>query len=232
MMKKIINQNTILDLKLYNSFDYQYIFSNSPLKRTSNINQNAEEKKIKLERLKEKIKSIKDYDIKNNTNQIFFSSGFINSKIMIIGDSPSEGDNNLGAPFTGKEGVLLEKMLLAINLNKSKVYITNFFNPKKINFTNTETKKYGNFLIEHISIINPKILIFMGTMALEVIFNEKKLKPIKRGVWEKITINQKIIECMITFHPSYLLKKPEEKKLSWIHLKNIKKKAEILNLKI
>jgi DNA polymerase len=54
----------------------------------------------------------------------------------------------------------------------------------------------------------------------------------KRGVWEKITINQKIIECMITFHPSYLLKKPEEKKLSWIHLKNIKKKAEILNLKI
>ena len=235
MMKKIINQNTILDLKLYNSFDYQYIFSNSPLKRTSNINENAEEKKIKLEKLKEKIKSIKDCDIKNNTNLIFFSSGFINSKIMIIGDSPSEEDNNLGAPFTGKEGVLLEKMLLAINLNKSKVYITNFlnfFNPKKINLTNTETKKYGDFLIEHISIINPKILIFMGTMQLEAIFNEKKLKSIKRGVWEKITINQKIIECMITFHPSYLLKKPEEKKLSWIHLKNIKKKAEILNLKI
>ena len=72
----------------------------------------------------------------------------------------------------------------------------------------------------------------MGTMPLEAIFNEKKLKSMKRGVWEKITINQKIIECTITFHPSYLLKKPEEKKLSWIHLKNIKKKAEILNLKI
>jgi len=233
MMKKTINQNTFLNLELYNAIDYQFIFSDSPIRRTINTASHNEEKKLKLDLFKKKISSIKDCDLKNNVGQTVFSSGLINSKIMIIGDSPSKEDEKSQKPFTGESGVLLKKMLLAIELNIDKIYLSNYLNFNLSNdkkLTPKELNLYSDLLNEHISIIQPNILILMGEMATEAVF-KKKITISERGKWKKIIINQKEILCILTFHPSELLLNPGQKKMSWIDLKNIKNKINTLNLK-
>ena len=95
-----------------------------------------------------------------------------------------------------------------------------------------EITKYSNFLRKHISIIDPKILILMGSTAMESLFGSNLKITKERGSWKDIIINNKTYLCMITFHPAYLLRQPENKKYSWTDLKEIKKKIDQLNLSL
>ena len=129
--------------------------------------------------------------------------------------------------------MLLNKMLKAININREKVYITNVVNYRPPNNRKpepSEITRYSNYLRKHISIIDPKILILMGSTAMESLFGSKIKISRERGVWKDIIINNKSYLCMITFHPAYLLSQPENKKYSWIDLKEIRKKIDQLNI--
>ena len=129
--------------------------------------------------------------------------------------------------------MLLNKMLKAININREKIYITNVVNYRPPNNRKPEPSeiiRYSNYLRKHISIIDPKILILMGSTAMESLFGSKIKISRERGVWKDIIINNKSYLCMITFHPAYLLRQPENKKYSWIDLKEIRKKIDQLNI--
>ena len=234
MIKKPINQNDIINSELINSYSIDYVFSNKSINRIKTKPQVVNKTEL-LENLKNKILNIDNCDLKNNSKQIVFSDGSYESPVMIIGEGPGQKEDEIGKPFVGDAGVLLNKMLKAININRDKIYITNVVNyrpPDNRKPEPTEIIKYSNFLREHISIIDPKLLILMGSTALEALFGSKIKISKERGNWKEIIIKQKSYLTMVTFHPAYLLRLPDQKKYSWFDLKKIKKKIDELNLNI
>ncbi len=234
MIKKHINQNDILNFELLNILDYSYIFNNEPIKRIK-TKPTLENSLSKLEDLKRKIEAIQDCDLKKNASKIVFGDGNIQSPIMIVGEGPGQKEDELGKPFVGDVGALLNKMLKAIKIEREKIYITNVVNyrpPNNRKPEKSEINRYSEYLKEHISIIDPQILILMGSTAMEALFGGNKRISKERGQWKEIIIKQKTYKSIITFHPAYLLRQPDQKKFSWEDLKIIHKKIDELNIEI
>ena len=125
--------------------------------------------------------------------------------------------------------------LKAININRQDIYITNVVNYRPPNNRKpepAEITRYSEYLRKHISIINPKILILMGSTAMESLFGSKIKISKERGNWKDVIINNKSYLTMITFHPAYLLRQPEQKKYSWTDLKEIRKKIDELEINL
>ncbi len=234
MIKKHINQNDILNFELLNILDYSYIFNNEPIKRIK-TKPTLENSLSKLEDLKRKIEAIQDCDLKKNASKIVFGDGNIQSPIMIVGEGPGQKEDELGKPFVGDAGALLNKMLKAIKIEREKIYITNVVNyrpPNNRKPEKSEINRYSEYLKEHISIIDPQILILMGSTAMEALFGGNKRISKERGQWKEIIIKQKTYKSIITFHPAYLLRQPDQKKFSWEDLKIIHKKIDELNIEV
>ena len=154
---------------------------------------------------------------------------------MLIGEAPNEEEDNSGLTFQGDVGLLLNKMLLAININRDKIYSTysvNFRPPEDRKPSTQEIKRYSVFLKEHISIINPKIIILMGSTAMEAVTGLNGRISNERGKWKEIILKNKTFPLMITFSPSYLIRFSENKKYSWEDLKKIKQKIQELKIRI
>ena len=225
------NQNNIIssELILDNS---KYIFSDKPINRFK-TKPKVEDISIKLDELRNEIENIENCELKKNATKIVFNDGNCESKIMIVGEGPGQKEDETGKPFVGDAGLLLNKMLKSINIERKNVYITNVVNYRPPNNRKpepAEITKYSNFLRRHISIIDPKILILMGSTAMESLFGTNIKITKERGSWKDIIINNKTYLCMITFHPAYLLRQPENKKYSWTDLKEIRKKIDQLNI--
>ena len=223
------NQNDIL-----NNLVSEYSFANKPINRFI-TKPKVENKLEKLNLLRKKIQDIENCKLKNNSKNIVFSDGDISSPLMIVGEGPGQTEDDQGKPFVGEAGKLLNKMLSAIKIERSKIYITNVVNyrpPKNRKPEPDEILRYSEFLKEHISIFDPKILILMGSTAMEALFGNKIKITKSRGEWKEIVIKNKVFKTIITFHPAYLLRQPDQKKFSWQDLKKIRKEIDNLNLKI
>ena len=239
MIKKQINQKDSLNIELLNSIGCDYVFNNSPINRLKNKINNPrkqnESKQKKLIKLKEEINSIEDCKLKNNASKIVFADGNIQSSIMIVGEGPGQKEDELGKPFVGDAGNLLNKMLRAIKIERKKIYITNVVNyrpPNNRKPEQSEINRYSKYLKEHISIIDPKILILMGSTAMECLTGINGKISDERGKWKEIIIKDKTFPVMITFSASYLMRYPDNKKYSWEDLKKIRKKIQDLNINI
>ena len=146
-----------------------------------------------------------------------------------------EEEDDSGLAFRGDVGKLLKKMLLAIQIKLENTYIAysiNFRTPEDRKPTSQEIKRYSTFFKEHISIINPKILILMGSTAMEAVTGLNNRISNERGNWKEIILKNKTYPIMITFSPSYLIRFPENKKHSWEDLKKIRQKIKDLDIKI
>ena len=236
MTKKTLNQNDKYVQKFIEMVEPDYIFNGKPVNRLkfqkSNVNQNKFEQ---LSELKNKINSIQNCKLKENSKNLILGNNEINSPIMLIGETPGELEEKSGHPFQGEVGELLKKMLLAINLKIEKVYLTysiNFRPPEDRKPTTSEIKRYSVFLKEHISIINPKIIVLMGSSAMEAITGISEKISAERGHWREVILKNKTFPLMITFNPSYLIRFPENKKHSWEDLKKIRDKIKDMKLKI
>ena len=235
MMKKNINQKVISIIEYYKMIDLDMIISNDPIiryKKEKNIDLVFNKKK-KLNVLKKKIENIKNCNLKNAANKMVFSDGNINSKIMLVGEGPGAQEDRIGLPFVGAAGKLLDKMLEAINLNRTKVYISNVVNyrpPNNRKPTDEEIERYLSFLKLHIEIIKPKILVLLGSTAMQAISSKEKIISKARGKWFKSKIGECEPEIIITFHPAFLIRQPEQKKNSWNDLKLIREKIKSLKL--
>ena len=158
---------------------------------------------------------------RNNASKIVFGDGNTESPLMIIGEGPGQKEDELGKPFVGDAGILLNKMLAAININRKDIYITNVVNyrpPSNRKPEMKEIKRYTEFLHEHVDIVKPKILILLGSTAMEAFFGSNLKISKERGVWKEILIKDNTFLTMVTFHPAYLLRQADQKKYSWICL--------------
>ena len=208
---------------------------NCELKRTIESTTHAftETKLEKLNKLKKKIQLIKNCDLKKNATNLVFSDGNINSKIMIIGEGPGANEDAEGKPFVGRAGKLLDKMLAAIQLDRTKVYISNVVNyrpPANRKPTEVEIERYLPYLKNHIEIINPKILLLLGSTALNALIGNESVISKARGKWIQKEIGTVKPWIIASFHPAFLMRQPEQKKLAWIDLKMIRDKSKILKI--
>jgi len=239
MTKKVLNQNAKYVQKLADIIEPDFFFNKTPINRfkiTKKNNENLNQNKFtQLMSLKEEINSIENCNLKENSKTLVMGNGDINSPIMLIGETPGELEDKSGHSFQGEIGSLLKKMLIAINIKIEKVYLTysiNFRPPEDRKPTSHEIKRYSVFLKEHIAIINPKILILMGSTAMEAVTGLNSKISNERGKWKEIILKNKTLPIMVTFSPSYLIRFPENKKFSWEDLKKIRQKIQDLNIKI
>ena len=234
-MKKSLNQNLINLIEYYSLYNIDLILSNKPLKRNTNkvANLSGQTKLQKLEKLKNAIRLIKNCELKKNATNLVFGDGNINSKIMIIGEGPGAQEDAEGRPFVGRAGKLLDKMLSAIQLDRTKVYISNVVNyrpPANRRPTEEEIERYLPYLINHIEIINPKILLLLGSTALNTLIGNEEVISRARGKWFDREIGTVKPLIIASFHPAFLMRQPEQKKLAWIDLKMIRDKIKKLNI--
>ena len=217
----LINHNLIYDNKSIN----RYKFAVNPLVKTS--------KDRELQELRNEIEKIKNCELRKSANNIVFSDGNPNSKIMIVGEGPGANEDLEGMPFIGRAGQLLDKMLLSINLSRRNVYITNVVNfrpPENRSPTKDEIQKYLPFLIRHIEIINPKILLLLGSTALNTLVGDEEVISKVRGKWIEKEFGLCKTSVIVTFHPAFLMRQPTQKKLAWVDLKMIRDKKAILKI--
>ena len=223
--------------ELINLIEPDFIFNKNPINRfkiaETNIKKYNLDKVEQINNLKKLINSIQNCNLKDNSKSLILGDGNPDSPIMIIGESPSLEEEKKNKTFQGEAGVLLTKMLKAIDIKRENIYSSyaiNFRPPQDRKPTSQEIKRYSFFLKEHISIVDPHLIVLFGSTAMESLTSSKEKISNERGKWNEIILKNKTYPLMITFNPSYLIRFPENKKFSWEDLKKIKQK--ILDLKI
>ena len=234
-MKKNLNQKLIDLIEYYNLANINLLLSEDSLKRGAGdtTSMPGGTKLQNLQKLKNKIHNIKNCELKKSATNLVFGDGNINAKIMIIGEGPGAQEDAAGIPFVGRAGKLPDKMLNAIQLDRSKVYISNVVNyrpPENRRPTEIEIKRYLPYLKNHIEIINPKILVLLGSTALNTLIGNEIVISKARGKWIQKEIGKIKPWIIASFHPAFLMRQPEQKKLAWIDLKMIREKSKILKI--
>ena len=239
MTKKMINQKGKFDEQLIDTIEPNFVFKNKPINRFNiieNSNDNDQTNKAELlEKLKKQINSIENCNLKDNSQNLILGDGNINSSIMLIGEAPGAEEDKTSITFKGEVGELLNKMLLAIEIKRQNIYCSytvNFRPPEDRKPTAQEIRRYSVFLKEHISIIDPKIIILMGSSAMEAVTGISNKISSERGKWKELILKNKTYPLIISFSPSYLIRFPENKKYSWEDLKKIKQKIDEMKIVI
>ena len=227
----MLKKNKINSLKLiqyYKLINYNLIYNNKAINRYNKDKfEISEDKSKNLEQLKKSIAQVKNCDLKKQARNIVFSDGNPKSKVMLIGEAPGANEDKEGLPFVGRAGMLLDKMLAAINLDRKKVYISNIINyrpPDNRRPTDEEIKRYLPFITKHIEIINPKILVLLGSTAMNALIGNEIVISKMRGKWIEKKFGNCKTSVIITFHPAFLMRQPAQKKMAWIDLKMIRDK--------
>jgi uracil-DNA glycosylase len=231
MIKKTFS-NPIKLIKYYKFINYNLIYNNKAINRYKKDNfEISVDKAGNLERLKKSILNIKNCSLKNNAANMVFSDGNPKSKIMLLGEAPGSNEDQEGIPFVGRAGNLLDKMLASIDLDRKNVYISNIINfrpPENRRPTEEEMIRYLPFVKKHIEIISPKILILLGSTAMNALIGNDVVISKVRGQWIEKEFGKCKTSVIVTFHPAFLMRQPTQKKLAWVDLKMIRdKKAKL-----
>tara|TARA_Y100000590_G_scaffold100397_1_gene114139 strand:- start:106 stop:816 length:711 start_codon:yes stop_codon:yes gene_type:complete len=233
-----IRKYSLSIINYYKSFGIESHIQNTPRIRFKNeLNTKIIKDSIndKLVKLREKIANL-DNKLKLEAKNLVFYDGKLDSNIMIIGEAPGYEEDKIGKPFVGAAGKKLDEMINAIGLDrKHNVYITNILPwrpPNNRTPSDEEVEFFLPYVEEHISIINPKILLLFGNVASKAILNLREGITKNHGIWFKYKnphLKKEIFTTCI-FHPSYLLRSPNKKKIAWEDLKKVKEKITDLNI--
>ena len=226
MIKK--NTNPIKLIRYFKFINYNLIYNNKAINRYKKVSYEiSDDKADNLERLKKSIQKIKNCSLKDCATNMVFGDGNPKSKIMFIGEAPGANEDEEGLPFVGRAGSLLDKMLAAIDLDRKKVYISNIINyrpPENRRPTDEEIKRYLPFITKHIEIIDPKIVVLLGSTAMNALIGNEVVISKMRGKWIEKKFGNCKTSVIVTFHPAFLIRQPAQKKMAWIDLKMIRDK--------
>ncbi len=180
--------------------------------------QNLADQADNLDELKTIILNFNECPLKNTATNMVFGNGNPHAALMIIGEAPGAEEDKQGLPFVGASGHLLTLMLQSIGLNRDDVYISNILPwrpPGNRKPTEAETALFLPFVRKHIALINPKILLLLGSSATSALLQTNAGITKIRGRWMNYTDGHISIKAMPSFHPAFLLRNPAQKKYSW-----------------
>jgi uracil-DNA glycosylase len=167
--------------------------------------------------------------LKATATQLVFADGEPSAKIMLIGEAPGADEDRIGRPFVGRAGHLLDKMLAAIGLDRSGVFIVNVVPwrpPGNRTPTPQETAICLPFVRRQIELVAPRIIVLLGASAAQTMLGIKEGILRSRGRWfDYPAEGGSSIPALATLHPAYLLRQPAQKRLAWADLLKLKDAA-------
>ncbi len=205
-------------------------FENEKKSELSNPNINTGDKKMKIDDVIKDLKYHKSNLQKTAKNLVVYD-GNLNAKVMLIGEAPGRDEDQQGIPFVGRAGQLLNKMLLAINLQREDVYITNVVNwrpPDNRTPNDEEILEFLPYLQRQIDIIKPKFIFLLGGIAAKAILSTPLALGKLRGKWHEyksLNLDESIL-TIASYHPAFLLRSPQYKKHSWEDLQMLQEKLK------
>lgn len=188
-----------------------------------------------LAELKTALMNFEGCELKRYATNTVFADGSPSGRIMLIGEAPGRDEDEQGLPFVGRAGKLLDRMLAAIGLDRSKVYITNVLNwrpPQNRDPSPEEAAACLPFLHRHIELADPLLLILLGKVSVRHVLGLDEGILRVRGRWSayhSVHLGRNI-PVMPTLHPAYLLRQPFAKRLAWRDLLAISEKIDSLGL--
>jgi DNA polymerase len=186
-----------------------------------------------LAELKAALEAFEGSQLKKNATNTVFADGNPESRILFIGEAPGRDEDRLGLPFVGRAGKLLDQMLAAIHLDRSRAYITNVLPwrpPDNRNPEATEVAQCIPFLRRHIELADPGIMILLGAVSVRHVLGLGEGIMKFRGRWMEYRVGDRMVPVMPTLHPAYLLRQPAHKKLAWRDLQAVEEKITALGL--
>ena len=156
--------------------------------------------------------------LKQTATQLVFADGKPGARVMLVGEAPGREEDRQGLPFVGRSGHLLDRMLAAIGLDRTSVYIANVVPwrpPGNRTPTPQETATCRPFIERQIELCDPDFLICMGAPAAAELMGNREGILKFRGRWHAFDTGSRTIRAMATLHPAYLLRQPLQKRLAW-----------------
>ncbi len=144
---------------------------------------------------------------------------------MFVGEAPGRDEDIEGKPFVGRSGKLLDLMMGAIGLDRTRVYIANVIPwrpPGNRTPTPQETQICLPFIRKQIELVDPDVLVCLGNPSSQTLLNTREGIMKTRGRWVPFDTGKRVIRAMPTFHPAYLLRSPIYKRLAWQDLRAIR----------
>jgi uracil-DNA glycosylase family 4 len=186
-----------------------------------------------LDELKTVLEKYDGCSLKFRATQLVFADGNPQAKIMLIGEAPGAEEDRQGTPFVGRSGQLLDRMLKAIGLDRSGVYIVNtvpWRPPGNRAPTPEEMELCLPFLNRQVELVAPKLVLTLGGPAMQTVFKTTAGIIKMRGRWQDVAIGTHQVEALPTLHPAYLLRNPAAKQQAWADLLSLKMKMDSLEL--
>jgi uracil-DNA glycosylase len=175
-----------------------------------------------LDELKGVLAAFDGCGLKATATQLVFSDGASDAKIMLVGEAPGGDEDRIGKPFVGRAGQLLDRMLAAIGLDRTKVYIANVVAwrpPGNRTPTLQETTICLPFLQRQIELVDPDFLVCLGASSAQTLLVVKDGITRARGKWFDYQNGERTIKALAMLHPAYLLRQPAQKRLAWRDLR-------------
>lgn len=190
-----------------------------------------------LAELKTAIEAFEGCELKKSATHTVFSDGNPEADIMLIGEAPGAEEDLQGKPFVGMSGQLLDKMMQAIGLDRSRIYISNIIPWRPPGNRPPSTQEIATclpFIEHHVLLKKPKYLLLLGGVATKSILNTNEGIMRLRGHWQNYKPPHAkedfpTIRALPTFHPAFLLRSPGQKVYAWEDLKTLKAALDSLD---
>ena len=179
-----------------------------------------------LEALRALLENFDGCALKHTATRLVFADGNPQARIMFVGEAPGRDEDIEGLPFVGRSGKLLDRMIAAIGLDRSKAYIANVIPwrpPGNRTPTPQETQICLPFIQRQIELVNPEVLVTLGNPSTQALLGKREGIMRSRGKWIDYDTGTRVIRALPTFHPAYLLRSPSYKRMSWLDLRAIAK---------
>jgi uracil-DNA glycosylase family 4 len=182
-----------------------------------------------LDALRSLLENFDGCALKHTATRLVFADGNPQARIMFVGEAPGRDEDIEGLPFVGRSGKLLDRMIAAIGLDRSKAYIANVIPwrpPGNRTPTPQETQICLPFIQRQIELVNPDVLVTLGNPSTQTLLQTREGIMRTRGKWLNYDTGTRTIRAIATFHPAYLLRSPSYKRMSWLDLRAVAKALE------
>ncbi|WP_407159236.1 uracil-DNA glycosylase family protein [Bradyrhizobium sp. STM 3557] len=179
-----------------------------------------------LEALRALLETFDGCALRQTATRLVFADGNPQARVMFVGEAPGRDEDIEGLPFVGRSGKLLDRMIGAIGLDRTKAYIANVIPwrpPGNRTPTPQETQICLPFIQRQIELVDPDVLVTLGNPSTQAILGTREGIMRTRGRWLDYDTGKRTIRAIATFHPAYLLRSPSYKRLSWQDLRAIAK---------
>ncbi len=220
LIKTIGEINKRIDYELW--FSKEYAIKNFSVNDLADPGGAQIHKELEIGKLEKIAKNCSACALSRTRKNVVFGEGSLDSDIVFIGEAPGYEEDSRGRPFVGQAGQLLSRIIQAMDMEREGVYITNVLRcrpPKNRDPYPEEVVNCRQYLLGILKIIRPKIICTLGKFATWTLSGEQRSMTSQRGKFYEF----EGIKVLATFHPAYLLRNPQAKRLVWQDMKKILK---------